>query len=219
MKKTLGLLTLLGYGLAHVFLSQPHVSAQSSGGANYTAPIARSALQSVYPIHGRGYSLGLDSITSSSSTGESPSSDAPICATSETEHFEDPADGPQWDSSFCGGCGAYSAVPGRPSDIIVDAQSKPNDGDTGCSDCGSSSSGSRAFAPLNGAMVAGPIYRSFLPNNRVNNSSFGPGVYSQFDSQIDIFSSSGGNTISFFDSIDGRVYLFVDGPGWRHLRR
>ena len=54
------------------------------------------------------------------------------------------------------------------------------------------------------------VVRTWLPNNRATNSSFSPGYYSQFDSQVHIFPGDSelltNHTISYFSSFAHRVF-------------
>ena len=78
----------------------------------------------------------------------------------------------------------------------------------GCSTCSSpASSGSGNYAK--GAPLS--MQRFFAPFNRVNYSSFSPGYYSQYDSQLLIYPETNGVRIAYFDVKALRVFHLVDG--------
>jgi hypothetical protein len=55
------------------------------------------------------------------------------------------------------------------------------------------------------------MQRFFAPYNRVNYSSFSPGYYSQYDSQLLIYPETNGVRIAYFDVKALRVFHLVDG--------
>ncbi len=88
--------------------------------------------------------------------------------------------------------------------------SQPAKGFGSCSTCGGTGGTHNLMAGL-GSVRAGDFARVWLPNNRVNNSSFSPGYYSHYDSQLNVFIEEDGNAISFFDVYAGRVFQLFDG--------
>ncbi len=83
----------------------------------------------------------------------------------------------------------------------------------GCNSCGNGYVGiaGRPSQSLGNDFLANDVRRIWLPNNRVNNSSFSPGFYSQFDSQLNIYPETTGATIVLFDVFGPSNYQFVDG--------
>jgi hypothetical protein len=80
-----------------------------------------------------------------------------------------------------------------------------------CSDCGGGNTGSGISSGPGSDFSAGDMKRFFVPNNQFNNSSFSPGYFSQFDSQLHIYPDTGSTTITFFDVVARTVYNFEDG--------
>ena len=115
------------------------------------------------------------------------------------------------------GCGK---APASPSDILrmsvvgVMCPCSPcGSGDGGGGGgCSSASCGTPKQEPavISTFASAKNVVRTWLPNNRATNSSFSPGYYSQFDSQVHIFPGDSelltNHTISYFSSFAHRVY-------------
>ncbi len=107
--------------------------------------------------------------------------------------------------SQCSSCGGSNGQPGH--DVAV--LRKPNAGG-GCAECGG------ATPPSGGSSVdqstnyeAG---RAFRPDDRALWSSFGPGMFSNYDTRINLYpDASGGVNVRLYDAINGRQVELNDG--------
>lgn len=107
--------------------------------------------------------------------------------------------------SQCSSCGDSRGKPGYDFAVLK----KPNAG-SGCAICGG------ATPPSGGSTVdqstnyeAG---RAFRPDDRARGSSFGPGMFSNYDTRINLYpDASGGVNVRLYDAISGRRVELNDG--------
>ena len=77
----------------------------------------------------------------------------------------------------------------------------------GCSSCG----GAASEIDSSQENLSNQLYRAWLPTERTEIGSFGPGIFSQFDSKLQVSSGSNGNSIVFLNIVAGQSFYFVDG--------
>ncbi len=102
----------------------------------------------------------------------------------------------------CGPAGSTESII-RPLATI----GRPGPG-AGCMTCSPSSG---PIAATCNDFAADDVYRIWIPNDRVHNSSLSPGFYTQFDSQMHLYPAAEGSTIYYFDVYANRTFEFVDG--------
>ena len=84
-------------------------------------------------------------------------------------------------------------------------------GGSSCSSCGSAGASSGLSGPA--FTSASDVSRYWSSSLRDANSSFSPGFYSQYDSQIQLFPETGGLSLEFTSAIAKKSFVFVDGVG------
>lgn len=102
----------------------------------------------------------------------------------------------------CGPAGSTESII-RPLATI----GRPGPG-AGCMTCSPSTG---PIAATCNDFAADDVYRIWIPNDRVHNSSLSPGFYTQFDSQMHLYPAAEGSTIYYFDVYANRTFKFVDG--------
>lgn len=119
---------------------------------------------------------------------------------------------PQFDSPAAGCCftcaGGKNSYGSRPSLSNSCGGSPGSPCTSGACPAPGLGGGSHTLGPDYSASDVGRIW---IPNNRFNNSSFSPGYFSHFDSQIHVYPDVGSSQITFFDVFAKQMYLFVDG--------
>ena len=76
-----------------------------------------------------------------------------------------------------------------------------------CSSCGSSG----RISPNSLQGTANQLYRVWMPERRTEQSSFAPGMFSQFDSKLQISQGTGGTSISYLNAARQDSFYLVDG--------
>jgi YD repeat-containing protein len=106
-------------------------------------------------------------------------------------------------------CPECGSPPVQPIIDLTGGELITSSGGSCCTTCGSS--GWYMPTAMSPAIVARSVKRFWSPNNRASNASFSPGIYSQYDSQLNLYSEATGSTIAFFDANAQAIYLLVDG--------
>ena len=108
----------------------------------------------------------------------------------------------------CGLCGCSSTLPAT-------GGGAGGAGGGGCTSnvCGNAQGSSMALNsdPQQMPISADQLNRSWIATERSSNSSFSPGFFSQFDSQVQVFPATGSTTITYLNVFQKQVTTFVDG--------
>lgn len=174
------------------------------GGGSGSPGVGNSALQNVTPSFGN-----LSSDRDGCNKTDTRFNDAwPLCGRSQQTNKL--TNGPCCSCDISNSGTKGNDQQGNPGGVTTGG-SGSSAGGAGCTPCGSKQSGSSASSGVDLRLRADGVSRYFVPNNRVNNSSFSPGYYSQYDSQLEFFPDSAGNVISYFNAEVQSVFRLVDG--------